>query len=204
MAGTNTNTALYDSEGNNRTGTHLSTNIVIKVGDNVVGAVQEMSVDEQRDVKMIDEVGTDGSIDSAPTSSAKYTGSCQRIRFARVRIAHAFQRGFVHVGSQRIPFDIEIHDIFADSDQNNAIVTVLKNVWITKIGYKYGADNWIITETMDFKAETIFSFVNSTNGNVVTDVAYRNTFEQAADRGQLRGALDAAGILNAFLDDPTV
>lgn len=208
MAGTNTNTVLFDSAGNNRTATHLSTNIVIKVGDYIVGAIQSINVDESRSIRMVDEVGTDGHIDSAPNKSADYKGSCERIRFDRMRIAEAFNRGFVHVSSQRIPFDIEIHDTFADRDTNNSVVTVLKNVWINSIGYTLTVSDWIITEKMGFEAETAFSILN--NNNVVTGVAngqngtvYLNAIEQAADRGILRGALDSAGVLNAFLADPT-
>lgn len=208
MATRNTKSALSDVNGNNRTATHLSSNIIIKVDNYVVGAVQSINITESRSVRMIDEVGTDGHIDSAPNKSSDYKGSCERVRFDRQRIAEAFARGFVHVGSQRIPFDIEIHDIFADSDTANAVVTVLKNVWITGISYQYGINDWVISEKMDFEAETMFSIQN--NHNVVTGVANGqdgqirlDQYEQDADRGVYRGALDAAGVLDAFLSDPT-
>lgn len=208
MATRNTRTALTDINGNNRTATHLSSNIIIKVDNYVVGAVQSININETRSIRMIDEVGTDGHIDSAPSKSTDIKGSCDRVRFDRMRIAEAFARGFVHVGSQRIPFDIEIHDIFADSDTANAVVTVIKNVWITGISYQYGVNDWVITEKMDFEAESIFSIQN--NNNVVTGAAngqdgpvHLDTFEQEADRGVFRGALDASGVLNAFLSDPT-
>lgn len=206
MSTRNTRTALTDVNGNNRTATHLSSNIIIKVDNYVVGAVQSISINESRSVKMIDEVGTDGHIDSAPNKSADYKGSCERVRFDGARIAEAFARGFVHVGSQRIPFDIEIHDVFADADVNNAVVTVLKNVWITGISHQLGVNDWVITDRMDFEAETIFSIQN--NANVVKGVmngqngtVRLNEFEQQADRGLFRGALDQAGVLTAFLTD---
>lgn len=208
MATRNTRTAFTDANGNNRTATHLSTNIIIKSRNYVVGAVQSLSITESRDVKMIDEVGTDGHIDSAPTSSTNISGNCTRVRFAKQRVAEAFGMSFTHVHAQRIPFDIEIHDIFADANTNNAIITTIKNVWITEISYDYGVSDWIISDKMSFKAEGIFSIMN--NNNVVTGVAngqdgpiYLNRFEQEADRGMFRGALDAAGVLNAFIDDPT-
>lgn len=202
----NTNTILTDSQGNNRTATHLSTNIVILVDGNVVGAVQNMDIDESRQIKMVDEVGTDGHIDSAPTSSANITGSCNRIRFDRMRIAESFSRGFLHAKSQRIPFDIEIHDFFHDADPGNAIITIIKNVWISKIGYSYKADNFIISDNMSWEAEDIYSIMNNNNvaqstangrGNPITI----NPFEAEADRGLYRGALDKAGLLNSFLGD---
>lgn len=209
MASTrNTKSAFTDANGNNRTATHLSTNIIIKAGPYVVGAVQKLDITEGRSVKMIDEVGTDGHIDSAPIKSTDIKGSCERIRFDRQRIAEAFARPYVHTHAQRIPFDIEIHDIFADSDINNAIVTVIKNIWITEIRYSYTSDNWVISDSMTFEAEGISSIL--ANKNVVTGVAngqegniVLNQFEQEADRGVFRGALDAAGVLNAFISDPT-
>jgi len=201
----NTNTKLFDSQNNNRTATHLSTNIVIKVGNNVIGAVKSLDITESRgQIKMINEVGTDGHIDSAPGSSVDISGSCQRTRFDRMRIAEAFGRSFIHVGSQRIPFDIEIHDIFADSDPNNAVITVIQNVWIKDIRYTYSSDDFVIVDNMSWTAERIFSFLN--NKNVVQATAngranpiVLNVFEQQADMGTYTGALDAAGLLNAFI-----
>lgn len=209
MATRNTKSALTDVNGNNRTGTHLSTNIIIKVDNYIVGAVQSLDITERRSLKMIDEVGTDGHIDSAPNQSTNISGTCTRVRFGRQRIAEAFARGFVHASAQRIPFDIEIHDQFHDADVANEIITTLKNVWIEEISYGYNVSDWIISERMSFQAEAIYSIQN--NNNLVTGVAngqegslILNQFEQEADRGVYRGAMDAAGVLNAFLEDPTV
>lgn len=204
----NTGTALQDAQGNNRTATHLSTNIIIKVDGNVVGAVKSLEVTEARTIKMIDEVGTDGHIDSAPSASTNITGSCQRTRFDKMRIAEAFSRGFIHVHAQRIPFDLEIQDIFADSDPGNAIITTIRNVWIKDIRYTYSADDFIIVDNMSWEAEGIFSVLNNNNvaqavSNGRANPIILNQFEQQADRGQFSGALDAAGLLNAFLSDPT-
>jgi hypothetical protein len=62
---------------------------------------------------------------------------------------------------------------------------------------------------MDLVAERISSVLNGSN--VVTAVSNGrsfpisiNQFEAEADRGSFTGALDAAGLLNAFLDDPRV
>lgn len=203
----NTNTTLQDAAGNNQTKTHLSTNIIMKVDGNIVGAVKSLDVTESRSIKMISEVGTDGMIDSAPSASTEISGSCSRTRFNRLRIAEAFSRGFIHVASQRIPFDIEIQDIFHDSDPTNAIVTTIQNVWISDIRYTYSSDDFVIVDNMSWKAERIFSILN--NGNVSQAVAngranpiILNQFEQEADRGLFMGALDAPGLLNAFLNDP--
>lgn len=205
----NTGTILFDSEGNNRTATHLSTNIIIIVDGKPIGAIQNMNINESRPtITMVDEVGTDGHIDSAPSQSTNYTVRCERIRFARMRIAEAFGRGFVHVHSQRIPFDIEIHDRFHDADEANSIVTTVQNCWIKSIDYTYDAKNFIITDKMDLEAESISSVFSSSN-NVVGQVnalgqpVYVNAFERLNDRGDGRGALTSPGILDAFLSDPS-
>jgi hypothetical protein len=201
----------------NRTSTALSTNILIMVGPNAVGAVQKMSVAEKRTHKFIDEVGTDGHIDSAPNASTNITGSCQRVRFDRLRIAQAFSRGFIHVSSQAYPFDIVVLDK-QTSNVANQITTVIKNVWISNISYDYNHNDWIITETMDWEAEAIFSFLSGStspvaaagglNINPVSNITIPNSvvtlpsgvksYEQLADTGSSgrRGSLDLSGIID--------
>lgn len=192
------------STGRNRTGTHVSTNINFLVNGIAIGAVQKLDVKEQRKIKQIDEVGTDGHIDSLPTSSTDVSGSCTRTRFDGQRIAEAFMRGFVHVKSQRLPFDIEIQDSFkGDAESGSMIVTTIRNVWISNINYTYSADNFVIVDDMSWEAETIDSVLSS-GGSVVGDVNSRgvpliiNPFERSADVGSFRGALDGPGLLNAI------
>lgn len=197
-------TNVVTENGRSRTGTHLSTNIYIAVdngqGPAIVGAVQTLEVRETREIKRIPEVGTDGFVDSAPSASTQISGTCTRTRFDGVRIAQAFRRGFVHVHAQREPFDIQIYDII-QGDEENIIITEIKNVWINSISYTYSATDFVIVDQMGWDAETIISQRgNSTAGNVVTPdgVVSINPFEQQADRGEFRGALDAANLLGAF------
>jgi len=189
----------------NRTGISLSTMILIQVGETPVGAIQEISINETRPIRVIGEVGTDGIIDSAPQKYAEFRGNCNRIRFDRLRIAEAFGRGFTHVHAQRIPFDITITDFFGYSPsagQDAKIVTVIKNVWISGINYTYSASEYIVSDRMEFVAEAIFSQLAVGGGNVATggardlDIAV-DPIEQMADRGLRRGSLDAPGLLNA-------
>ena len=199
--------------GRNATRTGVSTNIVIQVDGNPVGAIQTLSINENRPIATIDEVGTDGHIDSVPQKSTDVTGSCKRTRFDNLRIAAAFSRGFVHVSSQRRPFDIMIFDIFAadegdgvfDGDEN-VITTVIKNVWISKIGVDYTADNFVIIENMDWVAEEIYSYVGTNSDASVAEFAPNvrrlelidnDIYEKSADVGGRRGALDAAGLIRA-------
>lgn len=197
-----TGSIIDGSNGTNRTGTSLSTNIIIRVNQNPIGAIQSIDVSEKRNVQPIDELGTDGHIDSAPTKSTDITGTCRRIRFDRLRIAEAFSRGFLHVKSQRIPFDIDIYDRW-NGDNDNTIVTTIKNVWITGIDYSYTANDWVITESMSYLAEDISSTIQGTN-NAATGGARglilqtdTDGIERQTDRGQRRGALDAPGLINS-------
>lgn len=197
----NTSSTLTFDTGKNKTSTALSTNILIMVGNTAVGAIQSLSISEKRGLKMIDEVGTDGHVDSTPNVSTNISGSCQRIRFDRLRIAEAFSRGFIHVQSQVYPFDIVIIDRQKGSDVGSQISTVIKNVWISGIDYTYQVSDWVITDNMTWEAETIYSTLN--NGPVARGGERQIPFstipiEQATDTGAngRRGSLDAAGLIN--------
>lgn len=155
----NTNSTLTLPNGVNKTSTSLSTHIIIMVNNTAVGAVQQLSISEKRPLKMVDEVGTDGHVDSVPVGSTNISGSCQRIRFDRLRITEAFSRGFLHAASQVYPFDIVILDK-QKRDQGSQISTVIKNIWIEGLDYSYNANEWIITDTMTWQAENIFSILN--------------------------------------------
>ena len=201
-----TGSTTIGTTGQNITNTSISTNILIMVGATPVGAIQTLTVNEKRPLKMVDEVGTDGHIDSVPTGSTNITGSCHRIRFESTRIAQAFGRGFVHVHSQIYPFDIKIIDKTRLTEAKR-VVTVLSNVWIDGIDYTFNVDNWIITENMSWQAEGIYSFMNSSGDrgfssatNSTTRPIELNglTYEMEADVGSKnrRGALDVGGLID--------
>jgi hypothetical protein len=222
----NTNSGLYLPTGQNTTNTAISTNIIIAVrtskGYQPIGAVQSMAISEKRPIKMIDEVGTDGHIDSVPNQSTNVTGTCQRVRFQALRVANAFDRAFVHVSAQVYPFDIIIIDR-QKSSVDQQISTIIKNVWISGIDYTYQVSDWVITDSMTWEAETIFSFRNGNpsslpvtggapaaglgQGNVLGtgpfQVGNPNWIEAQADTGAggRRGSLDAAGLIDIGTDD---
>jgi hypothetical protein len=203
----NTGSTLTYPNGANKTSTAISTNIIITVrtpaGPVPVGAVQSMAISEKRSIKMIDEVGTDGHIDSVPNQSTNITGTCQRVRFDRLRIAEAFDRGFIHVASQIYPFDIVIFD-----KQKLAvglqISTTIKNVWIAGIDYTYQVSDWVITDSMTWEAETIYSILNNGSNTPVAQggeigLAFSNIpIERQTDTGLngRRGSLDAPGLID--------
>lgn len=213
----NTGSTLTFPGGQNKTSTAISTNIIITVrsanGANIpVGAIQSMTINEKRNIKMVDEVGTDGHVDSVPNQSSNISGSCQRVRFDRLRIAEAFSRGFVHVHSQAYPFDIVIFDK-QKSNVGSQISTVIKNVWINSIDYTYQVSDWVISDTMNWEAETIFSVLNGGSGlsgggaNVATGgeigLPFSNiAIERATDTGTngRRGSMDASGLIDLGSD----
>lgn len=193
MSPLTTGSELYNN-GHNYTGVGLSTQIIIKVNGNPVGAIQTLSVRENRTITMVDEVGTDGHIDSAPTKSTDISGTCRRVRFNRMRVSEALGRDFLHTHAQRIPFDIEIYDTWL-GDGSKSIVTVIKNVWIQNLSYDYGVDNWLVFDTMEWVAEAISSNING--GNVVTRAtAQVNQFELDADKGSTRGTMSSPGLID--------
>lgn len=204
----NTGDTLYESNGTNKTSVSLSTNIIIKVNNVAVGAVTSLSINEKRSIKPIDAIGFDGHIDSAPNSSTDISGSCNRTRFDRLRIAQAFQRSFIHPSAQIYPFDILIIDA-QDTASASQIVTTIKNVWISNIDVTYSADNFIISDSMQWTAETIFSTAgNGPVGNLPSPRGdYKpalignglySDIERSVDQGKAgrRGSLDAGGLLS--------
>ncbi len=205
-----TGSTIQLPSGVNSTSTAIATNILIAVrnpttgGYVPVGAVQTMQVKEDRSIKMVNEVGTDGHIDSVPNQSTNITGSCKRIRFDKLRIAEAFDRSYMHVSAQVYPFDIIIYDKqkYAVGSQ---VATVIKNVWIKSIDYTYDAENWIISDNMSWEAETIFSTVNGGPAAVGGQLNLQpfginnpNWIERQTDSGAngRRGGLDAAGLID--------
>src|SRR5208282_1347406 len=196
------------ASGQNLTSTAIATNILIAVrtptGYNPVGAIHTMNIKEERMIKMVNEVGTDGHIDSVPTASTNITGSCKRVRFDKLRIAEAFDRSFMHVAAQVYPFDIIIIDRQKYA-LNSQVSTVIKNVWIKSIDYTYDTDNWIISDTMSWEAETIYSLVNGGPAAVGGQLNLQpfglnnpNWIERQTDSGanESRGSLDAAGLID--------
>jgi hypothetical protein len=197
----NTNSTLSLPDGRNKTSTAISTNIIILVNNTPVGAVQSLQITESRNIKQIDEVGTDGHVDSVPNQSTNVTGTCQRVRFDRLRITEAFSRGFVHVKSQQYPFDIVILDK-QKRDQGSQISTIIKNVWIKEVSYTYQVSDWTIVDSMNFEAEDIFSILNNGSNVPVAvggELGIRHSqipTEALADTGGKRGSLDGAGLID--------
>lgn len=209
----NTNSTLGYTSGQNKTSTSLSTNILIYVdtGNGIlpIGAIQSLSIKESRDVKMINEVGTDGNIDSVPTSAVQISGSCKRIRYDALRATEAFGRAYLHLASQIYPFDIYIID--KNRRNGGKVTTVIKNVWFTDTSIDYSSNDWIITDDVSFKAERVYSFLSESGGKSaanggdlgITPSGPMNSegvsdVERVVDAGKggRLGSLDSGGLLD--------
>jgi hypothetical protein len=107
--------------------TDLSVNVKIKVNGVIIGAIQSFTIKESKD---------------------SVTGECGRIRFDKQRISEVFT-GKLHVCGHPAVFDIEVSDPLQ--------VTIFKNCSIEEMTYTYHSDDWIITEWIKFKAESVSS-----------------------------------------------
>ena len=88
----------------------LSTQIIIKVGNTIVGAIQTLVIRQDRDMTVVEEIGNDGIIEIHPKGSTKVTIDVTRIVFDNLRLTESFARGFINIQSQRFPFDIHVID----------------------------------------------------------------------------------------------
>ena len=199
-----TKSTLAFANGDNRTSTSLSTHMVLKVANTPIGAIQTLSISESRSINMVGEIGTDGFIDSTPTSSTQVSGSISRIRYDRMRLTEAMSRGYLHLAAQRYPFDIEIQDVQKEL-AGNQIITIIKNVWFESLSYSLDANNWLITDSCNWKAEHIFSFQGvsgksaATGGDGKIKLYPQDFIEKETDIGHRRGSMDAPGLIDLVL-----
>lgn len=190
-----------DTQG--RTSTGLSTQIVIKVKGLPVGALQNLTVTQTRNLQRVNEIGTDGNVEIVPNASTTFDLEATRIVFDQLRLPEAFSRSFRFINAQRIPFDIEIFDLGnADSPTSNTGIVTMKfvNCWFNRYSTPYTADNWIISETATIWAET-GHVTSPTPIPNLRDLAYQTDasgIEAGVNTGERRGAVDAQGIINAI------
>lgn len=148
----------------------LSTQILIEAQDNngvfrAVGAIQSLNATESRPLDRIGEVGTDAIIQITPNAKPTFELSVTRIIFDYQRLPAAFQRGFRHIHTQRIPFDIQVTDYnpyqevaSAAGGTPNVVTTRYVNCWLQNYSVAYTQDNYIISENATIWPETVFDF----------------------------------------------
>jgi hypothetical protein len=200
------NTGTFINAGN-RTNSGLSTQIIIKVYNSPVGALQNLSVAQNRPLYRIPEIGTDGIIEIVPNAATTYELTANRIVFDQLRLPESFSRGFRFIAAQRVPFDIDVIDISgtdpnAPDDDSNKVVSTYKNCWFTRYETPYAADNYIITESATIWCETAYLVQIGRDGSLrpVERQTDNAGIEADVNYGNRRGSLDAAGLVNSLFE----
>ena len=199
--------------------TGLSTQIIVKVDGQSVGAIQTLSATQTRPLRRVQEVGTDGTIEIVPTATTAVVVNVNRIVFDRKRLPEAFSRGFLNIHAQRNPFDIFVYDFasvepdtlddtYDVSTSTNVVTTIYENCWFGSLASTYNATDYIITETATIEAEFVHSYIH---GDPTQNAAVRgrpqndDQLERLADTNR-RGSLDARGLTRVgeifFGDNP--
>ena len=186
------------------THTALSTQVLIMVNNEPVGAIQSFQVNQRRSNKRVTEIGTDGTIEIVPESKTDISITISRIAFDGLSLPEGFARGYRNLQSQRIPFDIIVIDQFSGQG-DDAIITTYHNCWFSSMDKQFQAESYIIVENASVDVEYVSeqrggAAVAESQGvggsrqvaNIQRDVA-----EQAADSGSRRGALDFPGLISA-------
>lgn len=195
--------------------TGLSTQIIIKVGTETVGAIKSLGITHARNIERVREVGLDGILELVPNTATTYDITVNRIVFDRLRLPEAFARGFINIKSQLLPFEILIID--RTNGEGEGVVTHrLVNCWFNNYVTTYESDNYIITETAQIRCEDIVSNLGGSDANAAIGGARGINYEvdtygreRATDRGAggigggggFRGTMDVAGLINAVFEE---
>ena len=183
--------------------TALSTQIIIYVEGEPVGAVQQFGETQTRNLRRITEVGTDGVIEIVPQAATQISLDLQRVAFDGLSITEAFARGFLNIQAQRIPFDIVVVDQFSGTG-DDAIITTYINCFFARIGRTYRTDDYIIMQTATVECETMKTerggqsvvLTQGVGGGRQLDIE-PDAFEMRADTGKRRGSLDFPGLISS-------
>lgn len=191
--------SILDSQ----TRTGLSTQVLILVNNEPVGAVQSFEVSQSRGTKRLTEVGTDGTIEIVPNTAAQFSLRVNRMVFDGLSVTEAFSRGFRNIQAQRIPFDIVVIDTFSGTG-NDAVITTYENCWFESISKSYSASDFVIAENVSITVENVktqrggeaVALSQGVGGTrqVSSDI---DDVELLADSGARRGSLDFEGLISA-------
>lgn len=191
-------TPVYPQSGSTLTPTPaagLSTQITVKVGRATVGALQELTINQIRQIKRHEEIGTSGIVDSHPTNATQVNLSITRLVFDQLRLPEAFSRGFMNLQAQRFPFDIQVIDRFAGGGEL-AVVHTYHSCWFTRYTTPYRAENFIVSESAEIWCEDATSMQNGVNvpfGGLRGIPVEVDSIERNTDLIGRPGRLDSAG-----------
>lgn len=175
----------------------LSTQMTIKVGATTVGAIQSLAIQQNREMNIWEEIGTDGIIEIHPKGAAKINIQVQRVVFDGLRLPEAFARGFINIQAQRLPFNIEIIDKSDSLDIGDAVVSTCNGCWFKSYSPTFTAENFIIKEQADIVCEyitTMRSAISAVHGGKRGIAFDFDTIERNTDVKGIRGRFDSAGV----------
>lgn len=183
-----------------RINSQLSTQIIIKVDDVSVGAIQQLQVNQNKNMVYEEEIGTDGIIEIHPQGAAKIDLTVQRIAFDKLRITESFARGFINIQAQRIPFNIQVMDL-TDSIVNskNVVVHEFHNCWFKVYNSTLTVNNYLIMENVNIACEYVTSSVDGINASYggLRGINYIfDSVERKTDLIGKRGRLDSSGMVS--------
>lgn len=175
----------------------LSTQIVVKVdGVTTVGAIQQLQINQTREMLTWEEIGTHGVIEIHPKNAAKIELTVQRLVFDKMRITEAFARGFVNINAQRIPFNIEIMDTSNGNGYNEIITHYYHNCWFKSFNTVYNSNSYLITDTSNITCEYVTTYIDglsSVNGGLRGITYIGDSIERNTDTYGERGSFNSAG-----------
>jgi hypothetical protein len=186
---------------NSQINSGLSTQITVKVGGVTIGAIQQLVVNQNRDMHRWEEIGTDGVVEMHPKGAARIELQVTRIVFDDMRLPEAFARGFINLQAQRIPFDIQLVDKTSANISTNAIVHIFNNCWFKAYSPTFRADNFIVSETATIQSEYVITNRNATSAvhGGIRGVGYeRDSVERSTDVNGHRGRLEPTSAGNAI------
>lgn len=192
--------------------TGLSTQILIKVANENVGAMQRLEVRHNRQLERVKEIGTDGVIEIVPNRATEYEATLNRIVFDQLSLPEAFARGFVNIKSQTIPFEIVVIDRTGGEDEG-AITHTFANCWFNSLSTTYEADRFIIAQQGQIWFEDVRSTLGTSDANAANGGARGINFqvnerERQTDRGSggvagsggFRGSLDVSNLIGQVFE----
>lgn len=171
----------------------LSTQIIVKVGTISVGAIQSLVITQNKDLRIREEIGTEGVIEIHPQKATYIDLSVNRIVFDELRMTEAFGRGFVNIQSQRIPFNIDIIDVSLLKNNRDAVIQMCHNCWFKNCVTSYNTSSYIVTETANLLCEYITAMKNLQN------VASGGINEINYEFDSIERNTDLNGIRNRFI-----
>lgn len=108
-----------------------------------VGAIKSFNVVQNRNI--INEIQDDGSVALSP-GQTEIIINVERTIFDCLSLPEAFGCGFIHIQSQRFPFNIQVISTDILNGKTFGVTTTYHNCWFSNMSTPIKADNYMIVE----------------------------------------------------------